>query len=113
LPVVRAANIDLIVGQTHELALGARKAFQGLQDAEQRAAWLGLPFIGIGISRHVEPLVDQGILSAAVITSVTMGLALEMLVLALETRVQPAECTVVEISSYPKLEGLRRLKKTS
>jgi len=102
----RAEKIDLVAGQTHELALGARKALQNIDNREQRERWLAVPFIGIGISSQVKPLVDGHVLAAAVITSVTMELALTILVRAIETQVQPPERTVVEASSYPELEKL-------
>ena len=102
----RAEKFDLVAGQTHELALGARKAFQSIDNQEQRGKWLGVPFIGIGISNQVKPLVDGRVLAAAVITSVTMELALGMLVRAIETQVQPPERTIVEASSFPDLDKL-------
>jgi ribose transport system substrate-binding protein len=102
----RAETFDLVAAQTHELALGARKAFRNIEDQEQRQKWLGLPFIGNGISTQVKPLVDGGILAAAVITSVTMELALKILVRAIETQVQPPERSVVEALSYPVLDKL-------
>jgi ribose transport system substrate-binding protein len=102
----RAEKFDLVAGQTHELALGATKAFQNIDNQEQKKRWLGMPFIGIGISNHVKPLVDSRVLAAAVITSVTMGLALRILVRAIETHVQPPERSVVEASSFPDLEKL-------
>jgi ribose transport system substrate-binding protein len=97
----RAEKFDLVAGQTHELALGARKAFQNIDNQEQQKRWLGLPFIGIGISSQVKPLVDGHVLAAAVVTSVTMELALRILVRGIETQVQPPECSFVEASSYP------------
>jgi ribose transport system substrate-binding protein len=102
----RAETFDLVAGQTHELALGARKAFRNIENQDQRQKWLGLPFIGNGISSQVKPLVDGGILAAAVITSVTMELALKILVRAIETQVQPPERSVVEAFSYPDLDKL-------
>jgi ribose transport system substrate-binding protein len=106
LAVSRGENFDLVAGQSHELALGARKAFRGINNQEQREKWLGLPFIGSGIAGQVKPLVDGGVLAAAVITSVTMELALKLLMRAFETRVQPAERSVVDALSYPELEKL-------
>jgi ABC-type sugar transport system substrate-binding protein len=111
LAVARAENFDLVAGQTHELALGARKAFQDHKDGQQRARWLSLPFIGIGIPSHTQPLVDRRTLTAAVFTSLTMQLALEMLVRAMETQIQPPEHTLVELSSYPSLEKLAEYNK--
>ena len=102
----RAEKFDLVAGQTHELALGARKALREIGNQEQQQIWLGVPFIGIGISSQVKPLVDGKVLAAAVITSVTMELALKILVRAIETQVQPPELSVVEASSYPDLDKL-------
>jgi ABC-type sugar transport system substrate-binding protein len=102
----RAEKFDLVAGQTHELALGAKKATQNIGNKEQEKKWLGVPFIGIGISNHVKPLVDGHVLTAAVITSVTMDLALRMLVRAFQTQIQPPERTPVDAVSFPDLEKL-------
>ena len=58
----RAEKYHLVAGQTHELALGARKAFQAYDNPEQTRKWLVLPFIGIGIASQVKPLVDRRVL---------------------------------------------------
>jgi ABC-type sugar transport system substrate-binding protein len=102
----QAERFDLVAGQTHELALGTKKATQNIGNEEQKKRWLRLPFIGIGISNHVKPLVDGQVLTAAVITSVTMDLALRMLVRAFQTQGQPPERTTVEALSFPNLEKL-------
>ena len=99
----RGENFDLVAAQSHELALGARKAFRNIDNPEQREKWLGLRFIGSGISGQVKPLVDGGVLAAAVVTSVTMEVALKLLVRAIETQAQPPERSVVEAMSYPDL----------
>jgi ribose transport system substrate-binding protein len=106
----RAEKFDLVAGQTHELALGARKAFQNIDNQEQQKRWLGVPFIGIGILSQVKPLVDGHVLTAAVVTSVTMELALRILVRAIETQVQPPERSVVEASSFPELDKLAAMR---
>jgi ribose transport system substrate-binding protein len=106
----RAEKFDLVAGHTHELALGARKALQDMGDHEQQKRWLGLPFVGVGIAQQVEPLVDGNILTAAVVTSLTMELALKTLVHALKTKVQPPEYNFVDAFSYPSLEQLQRLR---
>jgi len=102
----RAEKFDLVAGQTHELALGARAVLHNADDPEQRQKWLAMSYIGIGISSQVRPLIDSHILAAGVITSVTMELALKILVRALETKTQPPECSIVEASSCPDLEKL-------
>jgi len=102
----RGENFDLVAAQSHELALGARKAFRNIDNPEQREKWLGLRFIASGISGQVKPLVDGGVLAAAVVTSVTMEVALRLLVRAIETQAQPPERSVVEATSYPDLEKI-------
>jgi ABC-type sugar transport system substrate-binding protein len=102
----RAEKFHLIAGQTHELALGARKAFQSISNPEQTQKWLELPFLGIGIANQVRPLVDRRILTAAVVSSLTMELALRLLVRALDSKISPPESSIVDASSYPGLEKL-------
>lgn len=102
----RAEKYNLVAGQTHELAIGARKAFQDIGDLDQQRRWLELPFLGIGVASQVKPLVESRTLAAAVITSVTMEIALRLLAHSLESQSHPPECTVVEVSSFPELEKL-------
>jgi len=102
----RAEKFSLVAGQTHELAAGARKALVGSDEAAQQKKWLETPFLGIGIASQVKPLVDGRILTAAVVTAVTMDIAIRTLVKAFDTQVQPPERTVVEASSFPDLEKL-------
>lgn len=102
----RADKFDLVAGQTHELVLGARKALQAAENPEQKKKWQEMPYIGIGISRQVKPLVDSRVLTAAVVSSVTMDLALKLLVRALDAQVQPPERSIAEVSSLPELEKL-------
>jgi len=102
----RAEKYGLVAGQTHELAIGARKAFQTISDLDQQKRWLDLPFLGIGVANQVKPLVESRVLTAAVVTSVTMEIALRLLTRALESSSYPPERTVVETSSFPELEKL-------
>lgn len=102
----RAEKFNLVAGQTHELALGAAKALQNSGDPDQQKKWQELPFLGIGVASQVRPLVDARVLAAAVVTSVTMELAIGMLVRAIETQIQPPERTIVEAASFPELEKL-------
>jgi ABC-type sugar transport system substrate-binding protein len=102
----RAEKFGLVAGQTHELAVGTRKALLGADNPEQQKKWLETPFLGIGIATQVKPLVDGRILTAAVVTSVTMDIAIRTLVRAFETQAQPPERSVVEASSFPELNKL-------
>ncbi len=102
----RAEKFDLVMGQTHELVMGAKKALQAAEDPAQKKKWQEVPYIGIGISGQVKPLVDSRVLTAAVVSSVTMDLAIRLLVRTLESRVQPPERSVANVSSLPELEKL-------
>ena len=102
----RAEKYNAVIGQTHELAIGARKALHNSENADQQRLWQAMRFLGIGIVNQVKPLVDGRSLAAAVVTSLTMDLALRMLVQAIQTQVPPPERTVVDTSSYPELEEI-------
>lgn len=103
----RAEKFDLVAGQTHELAMGARKVLQNIPNQEEQNRWLGVPFLGIGIANHVKSLVDKRFLAAAVVTSATTEIALKLLVGAFDTQAVPPERSVVEAASYPELGNLR------
>jgi ABC-type sugar transport system substrate-binding protein len=108
LSTVRAADTQMISSQNTDFILAARRAFQLNTVDPERAKWLSLPCTGAGILSQAKPLVDSGVLLAAVITSLTMDAALSMLVRALKSGSQPPEHTIVEASSYPTLEELKK-----
>ena len=108
LSTVRPEGTRLIVSQNADFIFGARKAFETNAPEGDRAKWLALPCAGVGIPSQIKPLVDQGILRAAVLTSLTMDTALAMLVQALRDGTQPREQTFVEARSYPSLEELTK-----
>ncbi|MGO9862644.1 MAG: substrate-binding domain-containing protein [Terriglobales bacterium] len=99
--------IRLIGSQNDVMAMGARKAFEEVPEILVRKGWLGLPFTGVdGVPETGQEWVRRGVLAATVITPPTTGLALEMMVKAIRSGVQPPEQTVVKPSSYPALEEL-------
>ncbi|HXX43321.1 MAG TPA: substrate-binding domain-containing protein [Candidatus Acidoferrales bacterium] len=108
LSTVRPEATRVIFSQNADFIFGARKAFETNASEADRRKWLALPCAGVGVSSQVRTLVDQGILCAAVLTSLTMDKALEMLVQALKTGAQPREETYVEAQSYPSLEDLAK-----
>lgn len=110
LSTVRAADTQMISSQNTDFIVAARRAFQLNTADPERAKWLSLPCTGAGILSQAKPLVDTGVLLAAVITSLTMHTILEMLVRALKDGKQPAEHTFVEASSYPSVEDLAKKK---
>lgn len=108
LQTVRAGDTHLISSQNIDFIMAARRAFQDCTMGAERAKWLSTPFTAAGVPRQVKPLVDNGTLSAAITTSLTMDVALEMLVKSLQTGLQPAEHTFLPASSYPPLETLAK-----
>jgi len=103
---VRAKNIHLVSCQDTDFINGAKRAFQHHTDEAERAEWLSLPITAAGVPSQTKSLVDQGVLAAAVLTSLTMDTALEMLLQAFQGGTQPPEHTVVSASSYPSFEEL-------
>ena len=103
---VRPEGTQLIVAQNADFILGARKAFQTNTAEPERTKWLALPCACAGILSQIKPLVDQGVLRAAVATPLTLDVALEMLVRAMSEGSQPPERKFVEAHSYPRLEEL-------
>lgn len=108
LSIVRAAKFHLVSSQNIDFISAARRAFQDNAPVAERRHWLGLPYTGAGVASQTKPLVDKGILTAAVLTALTMDTCLEMLHQAFENGSQPAEQTMVSASSYPSLEELAR-----
>lgn len=110
LSTVRASSVHLICSQNTDFIAAARRAFQDVAQGEERARWLDIPCAGAGLPSQARPLVESGVLAAAVITSLTIDTCLQMLRHALESKLQPPERTVVSASSYPSLEELARLQ---
>ncbi len=108
LSTVRPEKTQLIASQNADFIFGARKAFETNTAEPERTKWLALPCAGVGLSKQIKPLVDQGVLRAAVLTSLTLDTALEMLVQAMKDKSQPREKTFVEAHSYPSLEELAK-----
>lgn len=102
----RPHAINFIFSQNADFILGARKAFEATTSGQDRAKWLAISCAGVGVAKQVKPLLDQGVLAAAVLTSLTHDKALEMLVQGIKTGTPPREQTFVEAHSYPTLEDL-------
>ena len=103
----RPEGTHLIVSQNADFLNGANQAFEATSAAD-RAKWLALPRTGVGVAERSRPLVDQGVLAATVVTSLTLDRGVEMLARAMKDGSQPPEHTFVEAYSYPALEELAR-----
>ena len=106
LPTVRAAETHLVSSQNTDFILAARSAFRDHAVASEKDKWLSLPCTGVGVLSQVKPLLEDGTLAAAVVTSLTMDTALQMLVPAMQSGSQPPEYTYVPAWSSPSLEEL-------
>jgi ABC-type sugar transport system substrate-binding protein len=104
----RPEGTQLIVSQNADFIDGARTAFE---TSTESMKWLALPRAGGGVSDRSKPLVDQGQWCAAVVTSLTMDKALEMLVRAMTDGLLPPEQTLVDAYSYPRMEELAEAHK--
>jgi ribose transport system substrate-binding protein len=102
-------SIDVIAGQDDSMAMGARRALQGLTDVNLRSRWLKLPFLGIdGVRKTGQAWVQQGQLRATIIVPTNTGKAIEMLTQALDTRTLPPATTLTVPKSFPAIEELSK-----
>src|SRR5271154_5848495 len=108
----RPEGTQLIVSQNADFITGARKAFETTTSGPERVKWLALPCAGVGVADRSRPLVDQGAFCAAVVTSLTLDVAVEMLARAMTGGSQPPEHTFVDAYSYPTIEALEKKWKT-
>jgi len=103
------ALIDVIAAHDDSIAIGARKAFQELADANLRSRWLGAPFLGIdGVRKTGQAWVQQGLLAATIIVPTNTGTAIDMLTQALNTGSLPAAKTLTVPKSLPSVEELAK-----
>jgi len=100
-------QIDLIGSQNDAMALGVSKAFQELPKTEQTRRWLRLPYTGVdGLPQSGQKWVREGLLTATVVSPTNTGLAIEMLIKAVQSNISPSGQTLTTPSSYPSLEVL-------
>lgn len=104
----RPEGTQLIVSQNFDFITGARKALETSTSASDRTKWMAIPCAGVGVADRSRPLVDQGSLCAAVVTSLTMDRAVEMLARSIKQSSKPPEQTLVEAYSYPGIEELAK-----
>ncbi len=103
------AVIDVIAAHDDSMAIGARKAFQEIADANLRSRWLKVPFLGIdGVRKTGQAWVQQGLLSATVVVPTNAGQAIELLSHALSTGTLPLAKTLTVAKSLPSIEDLAK-----
>jgi ribose transport system substrate-binding protein len=108
------APIAAVVAHNDDMAIGARNAFRASTTGEERNRWLHLPFLGCdGLPGTGQTHVGKDLLQATVRIPAIAGQALEMLVHALGSGVQPPERTLTVADSFPSLENLAKGLKTA
>lgn len=101
-------TMSLVAAQCDDMAIGARKAFEEHTGGTEREHWMGLPFIGVdGVPAAGQEWVRSGLLASTVVNPPTAGPALEIMVRALQSKIQPPESTLITPSSFPVLETLK------
>lgn len=108
-------QIDVVGAQDDSMAIGARKAFQEDKSpnaGNDRSRWQSLLFTGCdGLPKTGQTWVRNKILKATVVVPANTGLALEILVKAIRSGVNPPEMAFTEVSSYPTIEALAAASK--
>jgi ribose transport system substrate-binding protein len=100
---------DLVGSQNDDMAMGARKAVEGLPAGQQRDQWLSIPYTGVdGVPATGQAWVQKQLLAATIITPPLAGFAIELLAKALGGQSIP-ERTLVQPTSYPPIDQLRPL----
>ncbi len=103
----QSAVIDLVGAQDDSMAMGARKAFQKINNEKERTRWLSLPFIGCdGQPKTGQTWVREGWLAATIYVPPLAGKAIEILAKAIQDGTQPPEHTVTVSFSIPPLDAL-------
>ena len=102
--------VQLIGAQNDSMAIGARKAFEELADAE-RERWLKLPYTGCdGLPKTGQSWVRSGLLTASVFVPPNAGQAMEMFVQAVQQGKRLPERVLTVPTSIPPLNGLSTRK---
>ncbi len=100
-------QIDVVGAQNDLMAIGARKAFDGVTNIADRERWLRLPFTGVdGLMKTGQTWVRGGTLAATVVVPTNAGQAIFMMTEALKTGKDVAERTLTVPESLPEIEKL-------
>lgn len=104
--------IDVVAAQNDQMAMGARKAFEQIEDLVERERWLNVPFTGVdGVPNTGQSWVRSGLLTATVIVPTQAGQAVTQLADALQSGTKPPESSFMAPESFPALEALSARKR--
>jgi ABC-type sugar transport system substrate-binding protein len=100
-------QIDVVGAQNDLMAMGARKAFEGVSNIADREKWLKVSFTGIdGLAKTGLTWVRNGTLAATIMVPTNAGQAISMLVEALQTGRDVPERSFTVAESFPPIEKL-------
>jgi ribose transport system substrate-binding protein len=100
-------QIDVVGAQNDLMAIGARKAFEGVTNIADRERWLRLPLTGVdGLAKTGQAWVRTGTLAATVVVPTNAGQAIVMLADALKTGKDVPERSLTTPESFPAIEKL-------
>ena len=103
--------IQVVAGQNDAMAMGARKAFQEVQDLAVRDRFQNLIYLGIdGVVSTGQTWLKRGLLSATVVVPPNTRQAIEMLAHAVQTGTIPPEKTLTSPKSLPDVKDLAKAR---
>jgi ABC-type sugar transport system substrate-binding protein len=103
----KKTQIDMVVGQNDDMAMGARKALQEQADMEVRDKWLSVPFSGCdGLQKTGQAFVRSGLFAATIVIPPNTSVAMELLTECFRSGKQPSELVLTTPVSFPPLEDL-------
>jgi len=107
------SKIDLVGAQDDSMAMGARRAFSEIPEAD-RARWMRIPVTGCdGMPKTGQAWVKNGSLAATIFIRPNTDLAIEMLVETFKTGAQLPERKKTEPESVPSLAELGAMGKNA
>jgi ribose transport system substrate-binding protein len=107
LNTLNKTQIDVVGAQNDLMAMGARKAFEGVSNIGDREGWLRLPFTGVdGLAKTGMAWVRSGTLAATVTVPTNAGQAITMLAEALRIGRDLPERSFTVAESFPAIERL-------
>jgi ribose transport system substrate-binding protein len=104
----KSSGFAAVISQNDAMAVGARRAFTEINDANERGHWLQLPILGCdGLPETGQQYVRRGLLTSTVSTPAVAGLALELFAKWRTSGTPIPERTLASSSSFPAFEALR------
>lgn len=103
--------IQVVAAQNDAMAMGARKAFQEVQDLAVRDRFQNLTYVGIdGVAATGQTWFKRGLLSATIVVPPNTRQAIEMLAHAVHTGTIPPEKTLTVPKSLPAVGDLAKTR---